>query len=79
MEGMTTPATKQDVQDIVQAVADDIFQVLEAMMSRIDDRFNQNELRIAKLQVDVASMRVQLDTIHNYLDMPDNGWKWSVD
>lgn len=56
----------------IRKFGDDIFQVLDTMMARIDDRFHDNERRIVKLQDDVTTLGNQVDGLEKRMEISDD-------
>lgn len=57
-------ATRKDI--------DDILNVLDVMMTRIDDRFNKIENNVTKLQKTVGDIQNQLDSIEKKLEISED-------
>lgn len=65
MNDMDMAATKKDVRDAV----DDILELLSTMMTRIDERFLDNERRIIRLHDDMITVSAQVHDVQRQLDI----------
>lgn len=60
---MSEYATKDDVQSIVNKAVDDLSEVISIFAAQVDNRFNELEDKVDKLQTDVSSILNRLDSI----------------
>ena len=61
----TSPAaTRKDI--------DDVLQVLDVMMTRIDERFTKTESALEKAQVQIQNILNQLDNIEKRIEISDD-------
>ncbi len=69
---MTDYATKTDVQDIVSKsvnkAVDDLSEVIQQFANRIDERFNQAEARMGRMEESLARLTNTLDAFLKRLD-----------
>ncbi|GAC1391773.1 MAG: hypothetical protein NVSMB46_05460 [Candidatus Saccharimonadales bacterium] len=63
---MTNDAT------ITRKDIDDVLSVLDIMMTRIDDRFNNNETKIDKIQSQITSIQNQLVGIEKRMEISED-------
>lgn len=61
---LSSSVTRKDI--------DDVLGVLHIMMTRIDDRFNQSENSITKLQLQIVAIQNQLDSIEKQLEISED-------
>lgn len=57
-------ATRSDI--------DDVLQVLDVMMTKIDERFNTNESKVTDIQKQVQSVQNHLDSIEKRLEISED-------
>jgi chromosome segregation ATPase len=62
--GANSAVTREDI--------DDVLGVLDIMMTRIDDRFNQSENSISKLQSQIVAIQNQLDSIEKQIEISED-------
>ena len=64
-------ATKDDVQTAIKAGTEDVLNVLDVMMTRIDERFRGLEDSFQKQQQDIQHILNQLDNIEKRLEISE--------
>lgn len=65
---MVQYATKNDVQEVVDKAVDDLSLVIKEFAYHIDQRFNDLEARVAKIEVNLEKLIVTLDHFLKRLD-----------
>lgn len=60
----STPVTRKDI--------DDVLQVLDVMMTRIDERFSGAETSVATVQKQIQRILNQLDAIEKHLEISED-------